>query len=159
MPSSTRPHQPEPHRPVLLVSTVRTTMPRGIRLTHIVTRADKLVSELEKLRHSAFRPPAAVWCPSVNVYEHPSKFEVCVDLAGVSKDEILIELTDQRLVFRGQRSAPEASCGHPPCGRILIMEISDGSFERTIDFPVDLNVPEAHARQENGWLWISLPKA
>ncbi|WP_157211022.1 Hsp20/alpha crystallin family protein [Verrucomicrobium spinosum] len=159
MPSSTRSQQPEPSRPVLLVSTVRTTMPRGIRLTHIVTRADKLVSELEKLRHSAFRPPAAVWRPSVNVYEHPSKFEVCVDLAGVNKDEILVELTDRRLVFRGQRSAPEARCGHPPCGRILIMEITDGSFERTIDFPVDLNVPDADARQENGWLWISLPKA
>lgn len=38
MPSSTRSQQPEPSRPVLLVSTVRTTMPRGIRLTHIVTR-------------------------------------------------------------------------------------------------------------------------
>lgn len=159
MPCSTRPLESQHPRPVVMVSTIRTTMPRGIRLTHIVTRADKLVSELEKLRHSAFRPPAGVWRPSVNVYEHPSKFEVCVDLAGVNKDEILIELTDRRLVFRGQRSAPDASCGHPPCGRILIMEIADGSFERTIDFPVDLNVPEAHARQENGWLWISLPKA
>lgn len=134
-------------------------MPRGIRLTHIVTRADKLVSELEKLRKSSFRPPAAVWCPPVNVYEHPSKFEVCVDLAGVNKDEIHIELTERSLLFRGQRHAPEARCGHPPCGRILIMEIADGGFERIIDFAVDLNVPEAQARQENGWLWIALPKA
>lgn len=134
-------------------------MPRGFRLTHIATRADRLASEVEKLRRSAFRPPAAVWCPAVNVYEYPERFEVCVDLAGVSKEELLVELTGRRLVFRGQRTSPERGCSKPPCGRILIMEIADGSFERTIEFPVNLEVADASARQENGWLWISLPKA
>lgn len=153
------PLEPAAGHSIVLVSSVRMAMPRGIRLTHMVTRADKLVSELERLRQSNFRPPAGVWHPSVNVYEHPAKFEVCVDLAGVEKEAILIELTERRLIFRGERAAPDETCGHPPCGRILIMEIADGNFERTIDFPVDLDVAEAHARQENGWLWISLPKA
>ena len=41
--------------------------------------------------------------------------------------------------------------------QMLIMEIDYGLFERTIRLPEEINVEKAHAKQENGLLWISLP--
>jgi HSP20 family protein len=39
------------------------------------------------------------------------------------------------------------------------MEIQDGHFERTLEFPMDIDMERVEARQENGWLWIVIPKA
>ena len=50
--------------------------------------------------------PSETWTPSVNVYETPGAFVVCVDLAGVEKEKIDLELVENRLRLRGHRHAP-----------------------------------------------------
>jgi HSP20 family molecular chaperone IbpA len=37
------------------------------------------------------------------------------------------------------------------------MEIQDGSFERVLEFPVMVDTERVIAKQDNGWLWITLP--
>jgi HSP20 family protein len=102
--------------------------------------------------------PAEAWRPAVNVYAYADRLEVCVDLAGVSKEDVDVRVEVRRLIVRGHRSRPERGCDRPPCGRILAMEIPDGVFERVLEFPWDVNATQAEARQDNGWLWISLPR-
>lgn len=38
------------------------------------------------------------------------------------------------------------------------MEIPEGAFERTLDFTVEIDPAHVQARQDTGWLWISLPR-
>lgn len=47
------------------------------------------------------------WTPNVNLYETASSYLVCVDLAGVDKEKIDVELSDQRLKLRGTRAVPD----------------------------------------------------
>lgn len=136
-----------------------TCMAKSIRLTRIVASTHSIAAQLQELHFGSFHVPTGGWRPLVNVYAHDDRLEVCVELAGVPKEDIEVQVDARRLVIRGKRVAPEQRCEHPPCGRILMMEIADGAFERALEFPVDVNPDRTAARQENGWLWITLPLA
>ena len=134
-------------------------MAQGIRLTRILARANQIAADLHDLHFGALHRPTVAWRPPLNVYVFGDRFEVCVELAGMAKSDIEVQVESRRLVIRGHREPPEQSCGQPACGRILVMEIQDGSFERTLEFHFDIAMERVEARQENGWLWIVLPKA
>jgi HSP20 family protein len=133
-------------------------MGHSIRLTRIAARANQIAAQLQELHFPSYSLPVEAWQPAVNVYAYADRFEVCVDLAGVPKQEIELVVDARRLLIRGCRQSPESRSGLPPCGRILMMEIPEGNFERALDFPVELAPEHCEARQENGWLWITLPR-
>jgi HSP20 family protein len=132
-------------------------MSRSIRFSRIFSMADQLAAQLQGLQFASLRPPDVIWRPEVNVYAHADRIEVCVDLAGVGKQDIKVEVEPRRLVVRGQRQAPDRGCEATSCCRILVMEIQDGSFERVLEFPVMVDTERVIAKQDNGWLWITLP--
>ncbi len=132
-------------------------MAHSIRFTQILTRTNQLAGDLQGLHFSSFNLPLGAWRPAVNVYAYEDRFEVCVDLAGVPKQEIEVHAEEHRLVVRGHRKSPEPGCANPPCGRVLIMEIAEGGFERVVEFPAAIDPDRTKARQENGWLWVTLP--
>lgn len=132
-------------------------MAGSIRFTRIVSMTDQLIAQLQGLHFSGLQPADVTWQPAVNVYAYADRIEVCVDLAGVRKQDVRVEVAPRRLVIRGHREMPERECEHPPCGRVLVMEIADGTFERVLEFPTIVETERVEARHENGWLWISLP--
>jgi HSP20 family protein len=132
-------------------------MARSTRFTRIISMADQLAAQLQGLHFSGIQSRQAVWEPAVNVYAHGDSLEVCVDLAGVSKQDIKVEVLPHRLVVRGHRRPPDSGMSQGPCRRILAMEIPDGSFERVLDFPLPVDADRVTAKQDNGWLWITLP--
>lgn len=134
-------------------------MAKSIRLTRIVASTNHIATQLQELHFGSFQLPVGAWRPPVNVYAHEDRIEVCVELAGVPKADIEVQVDARRLVIRGHRISPEQRCEHPPCGRILLMEIADGAFERILDFATDVDPDRTVAKQENGWLWITLPLA
>lgn len=134
-------------------------MAHSIRLTRIVRHTEQLVSQLQRLHFASIGQPAGAWSPSINVYAYDDRIEACVDLAGVPKSDIEVHVEPRRLAIRGERPSPEQACKRPPCGRILVMEIPEGTFERVIEFPFEINPAAAEARQDNGWLWICMPVA
>ena len=131
-------------------------MARSIRLTQIISRTRALASELHGA-HFAFIPAPQAWRPDANVYAYDDRVEVCLELAGVPKEDIEVQVEPRRLVVTGQRLSPERNCAAPPCGRILVLEIPEGPFRRVIEFPFDVDVERVEARKENDWLWITLP--
>jgi HSP20 family protein len=134
-------------------------MAQGIRLTRILARANQIAADLHDLHFGALHRPTVAWRPPLNVYVFGDRFEVCVELAGMAKSDIEVQVESRRLAIRGHREPPEQSCGQPACGRILVMEIPEGGFERIIEFPREVATDGVTARQENGWLWITLPLA
>ncbi len=105
-------------------------------------------------------PPADTWTPNVNLYESDSCYMVCVDLAGVEKDNIDVVVHNQRMRLTGRREVP-ARQASDECNeriRIHLMEIDHGNFSREVELPADVDQDKIVAAFENGLLWIELPK-
>lgn len=124
---------------------------------------NKMIDQLQR-GYFGFAP-GETWQPAVNLYETDSAYLVCVDLAGVDKDKIDLELTNQRLTIRGTRQVPtheltegcQDDANARKC-RIHLMEIDHGAFTRQVEVPVDVSHERIAASYRNGMLWIELPK-
>jgi HSP20 family protein len=97
------------------------------------------------------------WRPAINAYRCQEGFVICVDLAGVERDSIHLEVESRRLLIQGIRRnvEPPESAGCQT--QVLAMEIDQGPFRREVRIPVDIAPDRVKAEQRNGILWIFLP--
>jgi HSP20 family protein len=93
------------------------------------------------------------WSPDVEVFERDNNLVVRVDLPGLSKDDIKVEMTDQGLVIQGERKREHEEKGEG----WYRSERSYGQFYRLIPVPEGVNADQAQAHFENGVLEISAP--
>jgi HSP20 family protein len=101
------------------------------------------------------------WTPNVNLYETEAAYLVCVDVSGVQKEKIDIEVVDGRLRMSGNRAVPmwtDGTSGTNVRIRMHLMEIDHGSFARDVELPQDVHHEQINARYRDGMLWIELPK-
>jgi HSP20 family protein len=103
------------------------------------------------------------WAPNVNLYETDWAYMVCVDLAGVEKEKIDLEVADGQLTIRGNRVVPSCTdVGGAEITntrvRVHLMEIDHGAFARAVELPDDVQRENIKAVHKNGMLWIELPK-
>jgi HSP20 family protein len=97
------------------------------------------------------------WQPPINAFRCEKAVRICVDLAGVDKSLINVQVEPKRVVVRGARIAPEPTDEEGRAVQMLALEIDYGPFEREVPLPAEIEVEESHAEQENGLLWIYLP--
>ena len=91
-----------------------------------------MVYRFQGLQFADYHPArASGWEPAVNVYRCDDRFEVCIELAGVAKDNIQVSVFSDRLEVKGVRQDPRPSGGHC-CRQVLGLEIESGMF-----FPAD----------------------
>ena len=125
-------------------------------------RASKLGDPLIQKGYFNFCPNET-WTPAVNLYENDRSYLVCVDLAGVDKDKIDVEVQDNQLTLRGTRPVPmlEEQRTHSETGRLRVhlMEIDHGGFCRQVELPVDVLRDQITAQYLNGMLWVEIPKS
>jgi len=129
---------------------------------HISRNVNKIVEQMQK-GYFNFRPNDT-WAPNVNLYETDEEYLVCVDLAGVDKEKIDLEVSNGRLSIRGIRAVP--SYGDPEADaaadkgklRVHMMEIDHGAFFREVELPEHVAQSKIEAHYRNGMLWIELPK-
>jgi HSP20 family protein len=125
---------------------------------HLARQTHKIMEQLQK----GFVFGTETWTPSVNLYETATTYLVCVDLAGVDKEKIDVEVVDSRLRLRGSRAVPSFSPepGEPPPKvRVHLMEIDHGAFSREVEIPPDADRHQISANYRNGMLWIEIPKS
>ena len=107
--------------------------------------------------------PHQTWTPSVNLYETDHAYLICVDLAGVEKAKIDIEVVEQRVTLKGNRSVPACEQTEPATGkartRLHLMEIDHGPFAREVELPQNVERDKITAKYIDGMLWIELPKS
>ncbi|HEY8746358.1 MAG TPA: Hsp20/alpha crystallin family protein [Tepidisphaeraceae bacterium] len=124
---------------------------------HLSRQANKMMEQFQK----GFFYPSETWTPNVNLYETSGSYLVCVDLAGVEKEKIDVEVADQRLKLRGARAVPSFwdgdSASHEKV-RVHLMEIDHGGFTREVEIPADADRKRISATYRNGLLWIEIPK-
>lgn len=100
-----------------------------------------------------FCPPDA-WQPATNLYETEDRYVVCMDLAGVNRPEICVEVRQDVLAISGRRESPRPKSR----SKVHLMEIDHGNFCRTIAIPSSVRVEKIEARYTDGYLWVELPK-
>jgi len=102
------------------------------------------------------------WTPAVNLYENETAYLVCVDLSGVNKSKIDLQVVNHRLSIRGTREVPthpdRAEAESAVKMRVHLMEIDHGGFHREVELPIDFSHETISAIYRDGLLWIELPK-
>ena len=94
---------------------------------------------------------------SMDVAETDQAFEVKMDLPGVNPDDVEIQLDNNTLTVRGQRS--EESEEKDEEKQYHRMERYSGSFARSVVLPNSINEGETAAEFNDGVLKILIPKA
>jgi HSP20 family protein len=126
------------------------------RLSQLHGRLGDLVYQFTRVQFS--QPPAPdTWSPAVNAYKCPLGFAICVELAGVAKDDIHIEVHSRTLRLEGRREIPEPKDKEEEPVQIVAMEIDSGRFAREILLPSEVQADAIRAEYKEGFLWIYLP--
>lgn len=116
----------------------------------------ELIGEISKRSYFRFSRTVA-WEPAVNILEDENNVYFCVELPGLSKEAIVVEVVDRKLRVRGDRPLPRPPESESP-GCIMHMEIDSGPFERTIELPERADSGVVEARLESGFLWVTVAK-
>ena len=93
------------------------------------------------------------WSPEMEMYERDNQLIVCVDLPGMKKDDIRVEITNDALIVQGERHQEFVST-HDKYQRT---ERSYGSFHRTISLPRGIDPEQMQASFQDGVLKVTVP--
>ena len=97
------------------------------------------------------------WQPAINAFRCEKLVCVCVDLSGVERSDIEVQVEPSQLLISGRRNPPEPLEDHRKPVQVMAMEIDYGAFSRSIPLPVEVDVEQVTAEQKLGLLWIELP--
>lgn len=95
-----------------------------------------------------------LWLPAADVYQTEDGWLVKVELAGVSAEDIEIDIQGNSLYIAGSRK--DRSCGTGLSYHQ--MEISYSRFEKTLNFPASIQGAAIEHNFDNGLLIIHLRK-
>jgi HSP20 family molecular chaperone IbpA len=112
------------------------------------------------IRIVAIRQPFALfesrpWRPPLNMYETDHGIKLVADLAGISLDELSVQVHPTNLQISGMRQVA------PPAGlrRIQRIEITSGPFHIEVPLATPIDPDRSEAHYANGLLDIWLPFA
>ena len=102
-----------------------------------------------------FEGPLGMRYPLVDMIDRDDVLFVRAELPGIKKDEIELTLTEEGLTIAVDRELKDEE----KTDRFYRCELAHGALERTVMFPVDVDVDKAKAELKEGVLEIRIPKA
>lgn len=95
-----------------------------------------------------------VWAPRMDVTETAREYVVRMDVPGIPKDKMSINLQDHQLVVRGERSEDRKE----ETENRIVIERRYGSLYRALALPKAASEEEVDAEMKNGVLTIRIKK-
>ena len=129
-----------------------TTPDRTLSVWDLINEVDRTFNE--GLNQISETKEASFFNPQVDVEESDGLYMISVDLPGVKKDEVKIEVNDGVLKVSGHRSLEKKSQDK----HFNRFERKYGSFERSFRLPTKIDEAKIQAHYENGVLEILVPK-
>ena len=127
----------------------------------LVTRFDpfKTIKEIENTILSNYAPVAdskgiTAFVPNVNTREGEFAYHVEVDLPGVKKEDIKVDVKDNALTISGERKFKNETKEDD----YYKIESSYGKFSRTFTLPDDADIENIEASSTDGVLEVVIPK-
>ena len=103
----------------------------------------------------SWRTQAPTFRPSVDIVENKDAFEVRAELPGVAKENITVEVKDNRLVLSGKKESVELG----EEGKYHHLESRKGGFSRSFELPRNVKSDAIEASYKDGVLTLRIPKA
>ncbi len=95
-----------------------------------------------------------VLAPRMNVTERAESYELTLEVPGLAKEDLNIEVNDGRLAVWGEKKAERQENDK----KIHVREIVHGAFRRELTLPEDVRQDGIQAAYENGHLKLTLPR-
>lgn len=90
-----------------------------------------------------------------DVFEDESRIVIRLEIPGMNKSELDVEVEDDVLIVRGEKRFERESSE----GRYRVLQCAYGKFRRAVPLPCPVRSDEAVAAYRDGVLRITLPKA
>ncbi len=123
-------------------------------LTAVRERLNHLVEEQHGRDGQGRGAPSRVWQPNADILEDADAVTVVLDLPGVTRESIDIELSGESLSVRGERPEARKEGAH-----LVFCQRPFGAFQRSFTIGIPLQQDRVHASCRDGVLAITLPKA
>ncbi|MCP4458075.1 MAG: Hsp20/alpha crystallin family protein [Cytophagales bacterium] len=94
------------------------------------------------------------YTPTVDISETEKAFEIQLAIPGVKKSDVNISVENDQLTISGERNIENESNEK----NFHTRESFSGTFSRSFTLPEIVNVDKIDAKQEDGILYIVLPK-
>jgi HSP20 family protein len=94
------------------------------------------------------------WIPPVDLYETADGFVLMAELAGLAREQIEVQVADNRILIRGERSSR-----HSQGEQYHRVERGHGRFSRAFALPEPIDVESVTADLRDGILTVTIPKA
>ena len=101
-------------------------------------------------------PVKSTYNPKVDVAETEQAFDVQVSLPGFKKEDIKVELDENRLTISGERKWEKKE--EDKNKKYHFVETEYGSFSRTFTLPNNVKFGNIEANYKDGILQLSIPK-
>lgn len=98
------------------------------------------------------KPSGKLWYPAADVYQSSTGWIVKVELAGVSLEDVEIDIQGDTLYIAGTRR--DGDCGD--CVSYQQLEITYSRFEKTLKFPRSIDGAKLEYNYHDGLLIIHL---
>lgn len=93
------------------------------------------------------------WTPDIEMFSRNNELVVRADLPGLTKDDVKVDITDDRLTIQGERKREHEE----EKGGVYRCERSYGSFYREIPLPEGAITEQAKATFKDGVLEVTMP--
>jgi HSP20 family protein len=93
------------------------------------------------------------WTPAVDLYETADRFVLSIELPGLTRDQIKIEIQHETLTVRGERPVANEEGFH-----FHRVERGHGAFSRSFPLPQPVRDDEIEAEFRDGVLTVVVPK-
>ncbi len=134
---------------------VRATGLERLELHRLRDRVGRLFAALQEATVAEDPLASETWAPPVDLCETAEAIVVCVELPGLTAEQINIGATNTQLRIFGEKKRRVG--GHKILSH-LCSERSYGRFSRIVPLRWTVSVQDATAEVANGMLVISLPK-
>ena len=133
------------------------------RLVHDpFTLMREMTSDLDRIFHEpSWRWPSLrmrrgaeqAWSPQIDVFEKDNRLVTKIDLPGMKKDDVKVEVTDGQLAISGERKRESEEKGE----EFYRSEREYGSFYRAVPLPEGVKLEDVKATFSDGVLEVSVP--
>jgi HSP20 family protein len=98
-------------------------------------------------------PDAVAWSPKVDLFEKDGRLFTRIDLPGVKREDIKVEVTDGHLALSGERTNEKEE----KKDNVYRTEREYGSFHRVVPLPEGVTLEDVKATFADGVLEVSVP--
>jgi HSP20 family protein len=144
------------HKLTTRVSTAGLLDPFAL-LRQMTSELDRVFDDWPSPGFASMRPLAtseiAAWSPKIDVLERDGRLVTRVDLPGVKKDDVSVEVTDGYLALSGERKRETEDTKD----NLYRCERESGSFYRAVPLPKGVSIEDVTATFADGVLEVSVP--